>query len=281
MTGKSKPIPSDGRIDPAQLDTLRPKGRRPKLRNRPEPSDELRAAEPAMRKKAGARPIPPGVMLEPGGANTEHWTAPHADTDLWTLQLAEAFGTRSMAVLSFFMTQLDHLCQRNVWDDEAGQWRLDENEFSAVLALVNTVKPRNEIEAALAAQMVAVHLMMMATSVRALQFQSDPQMAAVASKLARTFTTQIETLQGLRKPRRTARQSITVRKETHQHVHLHTTGGGDRNEAQPQDPGTLGVIQTLQGEEQGGTILRLPSGQGQGRMQTARGTVARSAEGAG
>jgi len=39
------------------------------------------------------------------------------------------------------------------WDDEAKQWRLDENEYSAALSIVNSVKPRNEMEACLAAQM--------------------------------------------------------------------------------------------------------------------------------
>jgi len=150
-----------GRIDPAKLDAAAMPKRKRRKRNRREPAPELRDWEKAAEARAHARPYPPGIMLEPAGFDQEHWTAPHNDPDLWTLQLAEAFGTRSMAVISTFMRQLEALCRPTDWDESARQWRLDEHEFSALLAIVNTAKPRNELEAAQVAQMVAVHLMTM------------------------------------------------------------------------------------------------------------------------
>jgi len=52
-------------------------------------------------------------------------------------RLADAFGTRSHAVIATFMSQLNALCGQSHWDEHARQWRLDENEFSAALAIVN------------------------------------------------------------------------------------------------------------------------------------------------
>lgn len=230
------PIPQDGKINPAKVVVAAKPKRRRKLRNRPEPAPELRKWEPAAEARMFKRPYPPNIMLEPAGFDEEHWTSPHNDDALWSLQLADAFGTRSQAVLSTFMNQLVGLCGKQGWDDEAKQWRLDESEFSAALAMVNSVKPRNEMEAALAAQMVAVHLMQMKLAASAIKFSSDPKTAAVAGKLARTFVQQIEALQRLRTPNRTKRQSIKVSKELHQHVHYHDARGGGKSERQPHEP---------------------------------------------
>lgn len=260
----------DGRIDPAKLDAAAKPKRKRRKRNRPDPAAELRDWETAAQSRAYSRAYPPGVMLEPAGFDREHWTAPHNDDSLWMLQLADAFGTRSSAVISTFLGQLEALAGRNHWDEEARQWRLDENQFSAALALVNSVKPRNEMEAALAAQMVAIHWLTMKATARALRYDGDTRTAATAGKLARTFTLQMEALQKLRGRRRTARQSITVRKELHQHVHYHR--GEGESEGQPHERGAPVIDQctALPCPEQEGPALSLPGNEGQGAMQTAR-----------
>jgi hypothetical protein len=159
------------------------------------------------------------------------------------------------------MDQLSGLCGKQGWDDEAKQWRLDENEFSATLAMVNSVKPRNEMEAALAAQMVAVHLMQMKLAAAAIKFSADPKTAAVAGKLARTFVLQIEALQRLRTPNRTKRQSIKVSKELHQHVHYHDARGAGKGDRQPHEPPAAGIgrCPALSGPQPGGQVVPLPS----------------------
>jgi hypothetical protein len=260
----------DGRIDPAKLDAAAKPRRKRRNRNRPEPAAELRDWEDGARERADARPYPPGIMLEPAGFDDEHWTAPHSDSDLWTLQLADSFGTRSRAVIATFLSQLEALCGQSHWDDEAKQWRLDENQFSAALAVVNSVKPPNEMEAALAAQMVAIHLLTMKVTARALKYDYDTRTAAAAGKLARTFTLQLEALQSLRGRKRTARQSITVRKELHQHVHYHR--GEDGGDGQPHGPRASIVDQrtALPSPEQGGQSLPLPGHEGQSAMPNAR-----------
>ena len=264
------PIPQNGKIDPAKVDVAaRPKRRR-KARNRPEPAPELRKWEAEIEASMFKRPYPPNIMLEPAGFDEEHWTSPHSDENLWTLQLAAAFGTRSLAALTTFMDQLEALCGRNIWDEEAGQWRLDENEFSAALAMVNSIKPRNEMEAALAAQMVAVHLMTMKASARALKYDDDTKTAAVAGKLARTFVMQLEALHAIKGKRRTTRQTIKVLKELHQHVHYHR--GEDGNAGQPHGPpAEFNDGRTaLPSPEQGGQSVSLSGDEGQGALQAAR-----------
>jgi hypothetical protein len=252
----SAPISQDGLLQTENLDAANPENRR-RARNRPEPAQELRDWEKQAQARAHARPYPPGIILEPAGFDEEHWTAPHSDTNLWTLQLADALGTRSQAVISAFMAQIEALCGKQGWDEEARQWRLDENEFSAALAMINSIKPKNEIEAAMAAQMVAVHLMQMKTAAYAIKFSGDWRSAAVAGKLARTFAQQIETLQRLRAPNRTKKQSIKVSKELHHHVHYYDARGARKIEHQPHEPPTLepGECPALSGPQPHGRIV--------------------------
>lgn len=255
-----------GRLDPAKLDVAAKPKRKRRKRNRPEPAAELREWEKAAEARALARPYPPGIILEPLGRDREEWTGPHNDDSLWSLQLADAFGTRSRSVYVTFMRQFEALCEQSHWDDAAHQWRLDENQFSAMLAVVNSVKPRNEMEACLAAQMVATHLLTMKIAARAIKYDYDTRTAAVAGKLARTFSLQLETLQSLRGRKRTVRQSITVKKELHQHVHYHR--GEGESERQPHEPTAraTGECPTLPCDQPRGQVMRLPSRKGKDRV---------------
>ena len=261
---------NNGRLDPAKLDAAkRPKQRR-KSRKLPDPPAELLAWGKSAEKRALARPYPPGVISEPLGFDEEQWTAPHNDIGLHTLQLADAFGTRSRAVFVTFMRQLEALCGQSHWDEVAKQWRLDEHEYSAALAIVNSLHPRNELEAAHAAQMVAVHFLTMKVAARAIKYEYDTRTASVAGKLARTFTAQREAFERIRKPNRTARQSIKVRKELHQHVHYHR--GEDGNGGQPHGPPAASIDQcaALPSPQPGGESVSMPGNEGQAALQAAR-----------
>ncbi|MDK2756428.1 MAG: hypothetical protein KYX66_06805 [Blastomonas fulva] len=255
-----------GELDPAALDVA--KRPRQRVRNRPDPSPELRAWEADADKRVLSRPLPPGVMLEPAGYDEEHWTAPHNDASLWTLQLADAFGTRSKAVFITFMQQLERLTGKAYWDDDAKQWRIDENEFSASLAIVNSTKPRNEIEACQAAQMVALHLLTMKCAAYAIRHEHDSRSAMTVAKLCNAFSGQVEAMQTLKGKRRTARQSITVKKEVSYHAHQHDHRGGcntcdlphgrkDSNAATIDDPS-----HTVRSKDTGGNVVPLPRSKG-------------------
>ncbi len=241
-------------IDPAAEDVVAKR-----RRVRPEADAGLVAERARALAKAKARPASPGVMLEPCGEGYE-LTAPHSDRDLWELQIADAFGTRSQSVIRSFTAQLQALGAQ-VWDAPNGTWKPDETELNAALAMVHEWQPRTMAEAALAAQMVVTHLLTMRLGAQALNrggmvIDRD---AALTGKLARTYAQQIETFQALRGKRKVARQSIKVSKE--QHIHVHYTRGVGESGSQPHDTRTSIPAQcaALPGPEQGGQIVRLPS----------------------
>jgi hypothetical protein len=70
------------------------------------------------------------------------------------------------------------------------------------VAMLGGIAPTNELEAMLAAQMIATHHLTMEVSRRALNAQDLPQYQAhgnLATKTARTFAAQIEALSKLRR----------------------------------------------------------------------------------
>ncbi|MBL9066486.1 MAG: hypothetical protein JNN10_09360 [Sphingopyxis sp.] len=262
MNDDNGAISKGGDLDLAALDPA--KRPRRKARNRPAPPPELREWEAKAQQRMLSRPFPPNVILEPAGFDQERWTSPHSDVALWTLQLADAFGTRSQAVLSLFMSQLESLCGRGVWDEAAHQWRMQESELSAILALVNAFRPRNEAEAMLAAQMVATHLLAMKVGARALRYDYDTRTAAAYAKIVKAYAMQSEEMRASKGKRRTTRQTITVKKELHQSVHYHDHRGGKQNDYRPHEPtdGPAAEItdqrETLRGKNAGGVVVPLP-----------------------
>lgn len=268
------PISKGGDIDPATADVAnRP---RRTARDRPNPPAELNDWAVKAERRMFSRPIPPNIILEPAGFDKEEWTTPHSDPALWTLQLADAFGTRSSAVISLFMSQLESLCGRGIWDEGAHQWRMQESEMSAILALVNAFRPKNEPEAMLAAQMVATHLLTMKVGARALRYEYDTRTAASYAKLAKAFAMQTDAMQGLKGRKRTARQSIKVTRESHHHQHIHVHRGPEQNDGQSQarrDDTAAGIIDqrpAVRREDTGNNVLPLPMREGQEPLPDAR-----------
>lgn len=168
-----------------------------------------------------------------------HWwfDSPFADEDEehWVALMFEAFATRSQATFVTFMTQLAELCS-TTWSESGQAWHPSEDELVAAVQIVRSARPRNEAEACLAAQMVAVHIMQMKMSAQALKKGwMEPRTCAIAGKLARTFAVQLETMAKLRG--KGSRQRITVRKHSqHEHKHIHLHQGGLENGNQPHEP---------------------------------------------
>jgi len=176
------------------------------------------------------------VTYEDGG-----WTfdSPYREEDLdaWEALLFDAFATRSIAAFHVFTNQLARLCSTD-WHAEQGTWMPNSWELRAAVQTVRSLKPRNEAEACLAAQMVAVHLMQMKLSAQVLSTSyPEPRTCAIAAKLARTYALQLETMAKLKG--RGTRQRITVRKfSQHEHKHIHLHQGASKNGNQPHGPGS-------------------------------------------
>lgn len=226
MANNKRP-PSD--VDPKAL-TVPRKRRRHKARTRPAPDPELQDTEGEARARADARRYPPAVMLEDDG---EGWqpTPDHSDDSRWLLQMADAFGTRSIPVIEVFFRHLRDLC-RESWDELTQSWKTDETELNALIAMVNDVGPENTQEAAFAAQMASVHLLQMRMTRQALNrggyvFAKD---AATASRLARTYTEQMAELRRMR-----GGEHNTFRQDIHVHKHYHHHREGEENDGRPQE----------------------------------------------
>jgi hypothetical protein len=234
-------------------------------------SEALKARERHKRRTAN-----PGVHLdvEKGEAYGYRLASPHSDTDSWRAMICDALGTRSEATALSFLDHLTGLCRRN-WhpDDEegGGEWVPDEGQLNMILMMVAGIRPKNEMQAALAAQMVAVHLMTMAVSERCLRTYgcADPRLLSAASKLARTFAIQTEALAKLQ-GRRTSRQKITVSYERHEHQHVHVHRGDQDNGGQPHAKGSDAPLAALLSEDPPTPAVPIAGRQRQARVPDAR-----------
>lgn len=245
----------------------------------------------------------PGIAVEVEKTSEYGYrlASPHADHDAWVAMLSDALGTRSESTAKMFAYHLTQLCtQIRAGDDETGnggEWVPDELELNMILNMVASIKPKNEMQAALAAQMVAIHLLTMKAAKMALEGWAvmDPRTAATAGKLARTFVMQMDAM-GRAKGKRSTRQTIKVSHEKHIHSHRHVhveQGAGDfggqpheagRSDSNTREGGSArqpAERPALPGPEQGATVLRLPGNEGEAGLSSARRTQPRRAAGTG
>lgn len=177
------------------------------------------------------RPINPGVRMERKAGGRTVWTAPHSDYEAWELQLREAFGTRSRAVIQAFMDGLVQLTG-NSWDPNP-------RALNAALGIVNSMRPKDEGEAMLAAHMVASHLLTMKAGAQANQYSSyvDDRQAKTFAKVGRLFVDQLELMSRLKGHTRTQRIEVTYNDNRQQVAGgVHVYRGGPEFGGQPQEP---------------------------------------------
>lgn len=283
---KSNGMGDPDAVDPRTGDIPTRKRRRRRVRT-PVPENQRPLIDEA-RQRNMARPLQPGIMVEPT-ARGYTFRAPHDDWEAWDVLLADALGTRSEAVMRTFTRQLASLCDA-AWKDEAGpegSWVPGETELNALLALVSGMRPTNEMQAALAAQMCAVHLMQMRVAAYGLQGSRhgwiDPRTISSATRLAHTFARQAEALHFVQGGK-SSRQDIHVHYHDERHVHL--GGGPAQIGGQPQAPGAtegIGNVRTIEGTglaagiralpspcQDDGTAMQGPGGEGQAGLSSTR-----------
>lgn len=252
-------------VTPHNMD-LRPGKRARKPRAKPEPHPLNLATKAKTEARVMAMPVNPGVVLEPVGENGWRPAAPHSDDDLWDAQISMAFGSNSHSLASLFLRHLKDLC-RSAWSEDQQRWKPSETEMNAALAMINDLQPRNSLEAALAAQMVSVHWMQMRLTRDALNNGGMvlERSAALASKLARTYTMQLDQLRALRGEKKPTKQTIKVTRESHHHQHIHVhrgEGSGETNEQAQERRGEqpariIDQRAIVRSEDKGGVVLPL------------------------
>lgn len=175
---------------------------------------------------------PPAVRVKNVGGHSTTIEALGNDDVGWHARLNEAFGSISD---EFTLQQLRYLVDVSARDGLSAQ-----NCINGLLAAVDGVNPTNSAEGMLAVQMAVTHALAMtfmkrlASAANTTQQQTD---GALATKMLRTFTVQLEALGRFR---RGGEQRVTVE---HVHVHAggqaivgsvaHPGGGDERNKRQP------------------------------------------------
>jgi hypothetical protein len=103
--------------------------------------------------------------------------------------LMEAIGTTDLDFLDGILCQLLNVGTRD--------GRVDERGLNFLLSVIKGVKPRDQVEALLAAQMAAVHVATMMLARRLAHVENIPQQDSAErafNKLARTFAAEVEAL---------------------------------------------------------------------------------------
>jgi hypothetical protein len=116
------------------------------------------------------------------------------DEKLHGAAMMEAFGTRSIPFINATMQNVDCVLAKD------GQ--PSEQQYNASLAIMAAVEPENELEATLAAQMVAANecaMRCMRGMVRSDMVDPHKMYGDLANKFLRTFAAQVEALSKLRR----------------------------------------------------------------------------------
>ena len=119
----------------------------------------------------------------------------HSDAQGWIGRLEDAFGTSGVA---FPTAQLNHLIRAC----QDGEGKLDTVKLNAMLAVIDSTRPENELQAMLAVQMALTHSMALDLLRRTQRVDQIPQVdsaGSLAIKLLRTFTMQVEALAKLQR----------------------------------------------------------------------------------
>jgi len=134
------------------------------------------------------------------------------DWELWVCLLLDTFGTRNVSVAHTFMRQLGAMMPK-VWDGEAQAHVIDVAQFQQALAIIHSLAPKNEAQAAIAVHCVALHLgTLKVTDYMAARSWLDPKTGLALAAITKAYSTQVQALNRMRKPAKPNRQTIKVQK---------------------------------------------------------------------
>jgi hypothetical protein len=170
-------------------------------------SQEQTAIDKHLARKAAS----PAPRLKVLNENVVSISNDHPDGDIGSALLMEALGTADEDFLNGLLGQLANAGTQGRQFDERG--------LNFMVSIVKGIKPRDQIETMLAAQMAAVHMATMTFARRLAHVENIPQQDSAErafNKLARTFATQME---ALKRYRTGGEQKVTV-----QHVSVSEGG---------------------------------------------------------
>jgi hypothetical protein len=168
-----------------------------------EPTERERSVLDRQRLRQAAKLPAPRVEIGSKDGKRSDISLDHADPSVGATLLSEALGTADRDFAYGLLEQLASLSSHD--------GRISESELNFMLSVIKDIKPNDQLEAMLAAQMAAVHLATMtfarhlAHNVETIHQQDSAERAF--NKLMRTFTTQME---ALKRYRTGGEQKVTV-----------------------------------------------------------------------
>lgn len=181
---------------------------------RPEPPAGKAEYQPTEKEKTALRKQIDRIAASPQlprvkvgkGENTPTIALDHPDDFIAGGVFKEALGTTSTDFTNGLINQLAKASYRN--------GKIDADGLNFMLSVIEDIKPRDQLESMLAAQMAAIHMAIMKLAQQLANVDLLPQQdsaGALLNKLTRTFATQIETL---KRNRSSGEQKVTVQHVT-------------------------------------------------------------------
>jgi hypothetical protein len=198
-----------------------------KLAKRSPPNEIERAEIDKARKRTKARAPRISIRIEDRLSGARVRYADHSDDEGHRYRLADAFGTRSLQFVYSMLNGIGKATANHSETNGFGPGSSDELAFNAALAVIDGVRPKDEIEAMLAAHMAVTNIALLELVARTRGaisghlYQGNgikrlDVLGNLTTKFMRTYTMQVE---ALARKRRKGEQNVTVR-----HVHIHAGG---------------------------------------------------------
>jgi hypothetical protein len=198
-----------------------------KLAKRSPPDPIERAEIEKARKRTKARAPRVAMRIEDRGAAGRAFYPDHSDEEGHRYRLADAFGTRSLQFVYSMLKGLGNATADHSLNLDFSPGSPDQLAFNAALAVIDGVRPKDEIEAMLAAHMAVTNIALLELVARTRGAVAGHRyegngikrldvLGNLTTKFMRTYTTQVE---ALARKRRKGQQNITVK-----HVHVYAGG---------------------------------------------------------
>jgi hypothetical protein len=198
-----------------------------KLAKRSPPDPIERAEIEKARKRTKARAQRVAMRIEDRGTAGIVVYPDHSDDEGHMYRLADAFGTRSRQFVYSMLNGLGKATEDHSLDPDFSPGSPNELKFNAALAVIDGVRPQDEIEAMLAAHMAVTNIVLLELvartrgSIAGHRYEGDgirrlDVLGNLTNKFMRTYTMQVD---ALARKRRKGEQNIRV-----EHVHVHAGG---------------------------------------------------------
>jgi hypothetical protein len=198
-----------------------------KLAKRPPPNPVERAEIEKARRRTRARTPRIAMHVEDRGKAGSVVYPAHSDDEGHRYRLADAFGTRSLQFVRSMLKGLGNATADHSLNLDFSPGSPDQLAFNAALAVIDGVRPKDEIEAMLAAHMAVTNIVLLELvartrgSIAGHRYEGNgikrlDVLGNLTTKFMRTYTLQVEVLS---RKRRKGEQHIRVK-----HVHVYAGG---------------------------------------------------------